>query len=164
MLMRLLQSAALSSLTLNVWNTPLLAQRVKPTSPPDAVYVHGNIVTGEGLTSDAPKRVAALAIQNGIIVATGDDAAILKLRGPKTEVVDLRGAFAMPGFNDAHVHLASAGRTKLTIDLVGVKSLSEMQKRIAAAAKNCSSGCMAAWTRLGSHAMGVQTASHATKP
>ncbi|MEI9978257.1 MAG: amidohydrolase [Edaphobacter sp.] len=41
----------------------------------------------------------------------------------------------MPGFNDAHVHLASAGREKLTIDLVGTKSLTEMQQRIANAAK-----------------------------
>jgi predicted amidohydrolase YtcJ len=76
-----------------------------------------------------------VAIRDGIVAAIGTDAEILKLRCPKTEVVDLNGAFAMPGFNDAHLHLASAGREKLTIDLVGVKSLSEMQQRIAAAAK-----------------------------
>ena len=66
------------------------------------------------------------------------------LRGPKTEVIDLHGTFAMPGFNDAHVHLASAGREKLTVDLVGVKSLAETQQRIAEAAKVVPPG---AWLR-----------------
>jgi predicted amidohydrolase YtcJ len=50
----------------------------------------------------------------------------------------------MPGFNDAHVHLASAGREKLTIDLVAVKSLFQMQERIATAAKAAHPG---SWLR-----------------
>jgi predicted amidohydrolase YtcJ len=87
------------------------------------------------LTSNSPQRISALATQNGIIIARGDDAQILTLCGPKTEVVELHGAFVMPGFNDAHVHLASAGRQKLTIDIVGAKSLADMQQRIAAAAE-----------------------------
>ena len=33
----------------------------------------------------------------------------------------------MPGFNDAHVHLASGGFEKLNVNLVGSKSLQEMQ-------------------------------------
>lgn len=135
-----LRNAVLSSLVLIVWHMPLFAQRLKLPTTGDAVYVNGNIVTGEGLTSATPQRVSALAIERGVIVVIGSDADVLKLRGPKTEVVNLQGAFVMPGFNDAHVHLASAGREKLTIDLVGVKSLSEMQQRIAAAAKVAPAG------------------------
>jgi predicted amidohydrolase YtcJ len=108
------------------------------------LYAHGDIVTGEALASTAPQRVSALAIQNGLIVAIGNDADILRRRGPKTEVIDLHGAFAMPGFNDAHLHLASAGRTKLTIDLIGVKSLAEMQQRIAVGVKSAPAD---AWLR-----------------
>jgi len=85
-----------------------------------------------------------VAIRDGFVIATGTDATVLMLRGPKTKVVDLHGSFAMPGFNDAHVHLASAGREKLTIDLVGVKSLAEMQQRIAAAEKEVPPG---SWLR-----------------
>jgi len=139
-LAKLLRKVLLSSLVLTVWKIPLLAQRPKLSGVADAVYVHGNILTGDALATVRPRRVSAVAIRNGMIVATGDDTEILKLRGPRTEVVDLHGAFAMPGFNDAHVHLASAGRTKLTIDLIGVQSLSEMEQRIAAAAKAAPAG------------------------
>lgn len=111
----------------------------------DAIYVHGNILTGDGLESRRAVRVSSLAIRDGVIVATGADAEILKsYRGPKTDVVDLQGNFVMPGFNDAHVHLASAGREKLTIDLVGCKSLAEMQQKIVNAAK---SGRAGKWLR-----------------
>ncbi|MGC2334108.1 MAG: amidohydrolase [Candidatus Acidiferrales bacterium] len=107
----------------------------------DAIYLGGNILTGEGLGSGAPRRASALAVQAGVIAATGTDADILaQWRGPKTDVVDLHGAFVMPGFNDAHVHLASAGLEKLRIDLVGCKSLTEMQQRIAAAAAKAAPG------------------------
>ncbi len=36
----------------------------------------------------------------------------------------------MPGFNDAHTHMANAGRQKLSADLTGSRSLAEMQRRI----------------------------------
>jgi predicted amidohydrolase YtcJ len=117
------------------WRAPDVLAGAVPVGGAESVYIDGNILTGEGLTSDAPQRVSALAIAHGFVIAAGNDPEILKLRGPKTEVIDLHGAFVMPGFNDAHVHLASAGRQKLTIDLVGVKSLVEMQQRIAEAAR-----------------------------
>jgi predicted amidohydrolase YtcJ len=120
---------------LTVWNMPLQAQRLRPTIAADVIYINGDVVTGERLTSTTPQRVSAIAVQNGIVFAIGNNADVLRRRGPKTEVINLHGAFAMPGFNDAHVHLASAGRTKLTIDLIGVKSLPAMQQRIAAASK-----------------------------
>jgi predicted amidohydrolase YtcJ len=136
----------LCCLVLNVWK-PFSAQSASNTprpAPADMVIFDGNILTGERLLTDEPQRVSALAIRDGLVVAAGTDATILTLRGPKTEIVDLHGAFAMPGFNDAHVHLASAGREKLTVDLVGVNSLAEMQQRIAAAAKTAPPG---AWLR-----------------
>lgn len=105
---------------------------VKPRVPPaDILYLHGDILTGEGLESGRPVRASALAVRGTAIVSTGTDEEILKdWRGPKTEVVDLHGSFVMPGFNDAHVHLASAGLEKLRVDLLGCKSLEEMQNRI----------------------------------
>ncbi len=106
------------------------------TTPPDAIYVHGNILTGAHLRpndrSPTPATVTAIAIANGKILAAGTDASILKLKGPKTKVIDLQGAFAMPGFNDAHTHIAEAGRMKLSVNLVGVHSLAKMQQRIRA--------------------------------
>lgn len=70
----------------------------------------------------------------------GDDSTVLALKGPHTELVDLHGAFAMPGFNDAHTHMAEAGRQQLAVDLVGTRSLAEMQHRIQAAAAKARPG------------------------
>ncbi len=106
------------------------------TSAPDFLYVHGDILTGAHLRaedhSETPGRVSAIAVKNGRIVAIGADKDILTLKGPRTAVVDLQGAFAMPGFNDAHTHIASAGQQRLSVDLQGTTSLSEMKARIRA--------------------------------
>jgi predicted amidohydrolase YtcJ len=112
----------------------LLAASGAHAQTADTVVVHGNILTGTHLragdNSATPAKVAALAIANGKVLAAGTDAEVLKLKGPKTQVIDLHGAYAMPGFNDAHTHIGEAGRTKLSVDLVGVHSLAEMQQRI----------------------------------
>ena len=85
-------------------------------------------------------RAQAIAVSAGKIIAVGSNAEIQKLKGPKTEVVDLGGHFAMPGFNDAHVHLGSGGFEKLNVDLVGAKSLADMKDRIAARVKTAAPG------------------------
>ncbi len=113
-------------------------------SSPEAIYFHGNILTGAHLhlndPSETPAKVTAIAISQGKITAVGIDFNILKLKGPQTTLIDLNGAFAMPGFNDAHTHIAFAGQQKLTIDLDGVTSLAEMQQRIKAFASTAKPG------------------------
>jgi predicted amidohydrolase YtcJ len=131
--------------------TLLLTSLAHPQqTPPDTVYLHGNILTGTHLRPDdpspTPAKVQALAIANGKILATGTDATILKLKGPKTKIIDLHGAFAMPGFNDAHTHMAAAGQQQLSINLDGVKSLAEMQQRIRIYAAKAKPG---SWLRGG---------------
>lgn len=54
--------------------------------------------------------VQAVAIKDGEFVVVGSNAAALKLRGPQTKVIDLKGTFVTPGFNDNHVHFASAAQ------------------------------------------------------
>ncbi len=129
-------------LALTVW-TPSYPQAVSNSSSAtaaDVVFLDADVLTGVGLLTDGPQHVSALAIRNGLVIGVGPDATVLKWCGPHTEIVDLHGAFVMPGFNDAHVHLASAGREKLTIDLVGMKSLDEMQHRVAMATKSAPHG------------------------
>jgi predicted amidohydrolase YtcJ len=105
----------------------------------DAIYYHGNVITGVGLPA-APQRVTAIAVGGREIVATGDDARVLRLKQAGTRLVDLKGAFVMPGFNDAHVHLAAAGQTKLSVDLNGCTSLADMLRRVEAAANQAVPG------------------------
>jgi predicted amidohydrolase YtcJ len=106
----------------------------------DAIYFHGNILTGVELESAHPQRVSAIAVADGEILAAGDDAAIQQYRGAKTHTVDLGGAFVMPGFNDAHTHLGAAGHIRLSVDLTGSRSLAEMQQRIRAAEEKAAPG------------------------
>jgi predicted amidohydrolase YtcJ len=119
------------ALTATILLTALVhAQQDSPTT----IYIHGNILTGTHLRpndpSTTPATVTALAIANGKIVAAGTDADVLKTKTGETKIIDLNGAFVMPGFNDAHTHIASAGQQKLSIDLDNTKSLAEMQQRI----------------------------------
>ncbi len=101
------------------------ATMAEDTKAPDTVFVHGDIYT-----QASPARAQAIAVRDGRIVAVGSDEEIRKLKGSQTKVVDLGGHFVMPGFNDAHVHLASGGFEKMNVNLIGTQSLREMQHRI----------------------------------
>jgi predicted amidohydrolase YtcJ len=110
----------------------------------DLIYFDGIIYTGEGFAEGKPRVVQAMAISDGKVLAVGTDDEITRLAGPHTTLHDLNSArtstFIFPGFNDAHVHLASAGETKLNVDLTGVKSLAEMLARIQAFAQAAPAG------------------------
>ena len=98
----------------------------------DAIYVHANIYTGVAGASSFHEiqRAQALALRGDRILAVGSAADILKLKSTATTVVDLKGHFLMPGFNDAHMHLTNAGFKRLTVDLTGTRSLEEFRERI----------------------------------
>jgi predicted amidohydrolase YtcJ len=111
---------------------------------PDTIFVHGNILTGTRLragdASATPGRVRAVAIRAGNVVAVGGDKEMLALKGDHTVVIDLAGAFAMPGFNDAHTHIASAGQQRLSVDLDNVASLAVMLEKVRAYAGTLAPG------------------------
>jgi hypothetical protein len=98
------------------------------------IFTNGHIYLGTH-SGDRGNFVQAIAIKSGKVLASGSNADILKLKSADTEVVDLGGHFAMPGFNDAHTHIAEAGLGKLEVDLTGTKSLDEMLARIRHAAQ-----------------------------
>jgi predicted amidohydrolase YtcJ len=112
----------------------------------ERLFVHGDILTGEQLAAAQPRRVAALAVGGGRILLVGSDAEVARLKGPQTEIVDLKGAFVAPGFNDAHLHLADAGALARQCDVRGSASLEEMLARVQAAAGRAASG---SWIRGG---------------
>lgn len=66
----------------------------------------------------------AIAIKDGVVLATGTTEELLKLKNDKTEVIDAKGKTLIPGLNDSHLHLTRGGRffnAELRWD--GVKSL-----------------------------------------
>src|ERR1700722_18845832 len=103
--------------------------------PADLILTNANIET---MDDGDHAAASAVAIRGEKIVAvsygTSPDGAatpeIQKWEGPNTRVVDLHGHFVMPGFNDAHAHLASAAYVQLHVNAEGAKSLAEFQLRI----------------------------------
>ena len=95
-----------------------------PRGAPDLIIHGGPIYTG---VADAP--VEALRVNNGLFAVIGSLAdARANSRGARE--IDLGGAAALPGFTDAHVHLAGVGAAALTLDLVGAASITDLQARL----------------------------------
>jgi predicted amidohydrolase YtcJ len=111
----------------------------QPKQAADVIYVNGSILVWAGPdtvgTTTVDPFVQAIAIVDGRVMGIGSNDKVTRLKGKQTKVVDLHGAFVMPGFNDAHTHIGEAGASKLNVALAGTKSLEEMKQRIAAAAK-----------------------------
>lgn len=119
-----------------------LAQNQPAPPRADAIFIHGNVYTGviEQTAFKSIKRAQAVAVREGRIQAVGENAEILKLKGPETQVIDLGGKFLMPGFNDAHTHLSEGGFETLNVNLIGVKTLDEFRERIRAKVESAAPG------------------------
>ena len=129
-------------------SAPAQAQNAAPastaTSGPkaDVIFIHANVYTGVPANAQFSSilREEAIALRGERIQAVGKNAEIEKLKGPSTQVVDLGGHFVMPGFNDAHLHLADAGLQKLNVDLTGVRTLDEFRQRVLAKVETAQPG------------------------
>ena len=99
-------------------------------APHTTFYLHGRIYTND----PANPWAEAMAIREDKILCVGKiDYILLQCGGtdPDAETIHLHGKFVMPGFNDAHIHLGHAGADKLSVQLNGVTSIQELQKRVA---------------------------------
>jgi len=74
-----------------------------PQQAADVIYSGGDILTMAG---DQPQYVEALAVKDGRIVLAGSLAEAQKLAGKTTQQVQLNGRTLLPGFIDAHGHIA----------------------------------------------------------
>jgi predicted amidohydrolase YtcJ len=86
------------------------------------------ILHNSRLTTLDPKRpeAHAAAVVGGRFTAVGDDAEILKHRGPQTRVIDLGGRRTIPGLNDSHLHLIRGGLNyNMELRWDGVPSLAD---------------------------------------
>ena len=94
------------------------------------------------MTDDAPE---AFATEGESIAATGTVAA-LRERYPGAEVVDFGDAVIVPGFNDAHAHLAVAAEDMLHLDL-SIDAVSSLAEIVAAAARRAGATPPGGWIR-----------------
>lgn len=98
------------------------------SGPADLVFINGNIYTA----NDKQPRAEALAVRGDRIVFVGSNAAAKRYQGPRTRVIDLRGATVLPGFTDAHCHLIGIGQREMTLNLEGITSLEDFLAKVKA--------------------------------
>src|SRR4249919_2351732 len=57
----------------------------------------------------AHPTATAVAIRDGRFTAVGHDADVMKLAGPSTKLIDLKGRRVLPGLIDNHLHIIRGG-------------------------------------------------------
>ncbi|MDE0270644.1 MAG: amidohydrolase [Gammaproteobacteria bacterium] len=102
----------------------------------DLVLRGGKVVT----VDPALGTVQAIAVNGYRIAAVGDDAAIAARVGPHTEVIELRGRLALPGFIEGHGHFLALGRAQQILDLAGAASWDAIVEQVAVAVDGAEAG------------------------
>jgi predicted amidohydrolase YtcJ len=107
-----------------------------PQEPADLVLRNGRVVT----VDESRPEANALAVRGGRIVAVGSNEEVETYIGPETEVIDLEGRLAMPGFIEGHGHFMGLGNAKMILDLTKVKDWNEIVTMVGEAAKTAEPG------------------------
>ena len=110
----------------------------QPDAPtPADLVLRGGVVA----TVDAGNTMAeAVAIADGWIVAVGSDEEVAAFIGAGTQVIELDGRFAAPGFIEGHGHYMSLGNSKTILDLNDVANWDEIVQMVADAAADAEPG------------------------
>jgi predicted amidohydrolase YtcJ len=92
------------------------------STSPDLILHRGLFTTLDRSNPTA----SAVAIKDGVFAAVGHDQEIMKLAGPWTEVIDLRGKRVLPGLIDNHLHIIRGGLNfNMELRWDGVRSLAD---------------------------------------
>jgi predicted amidohydrolase YtcJ len=104
--------------------------------PADLVLRGGKIVT----VDTARPEAQALAVTGDTITALGSNQDIQRYIGAATRVIDLKGALAVPGFIDAHVHFTGVGEAARNLKLGTARNWDEIVRMVGEAAKKAKPG------------------------
>jgi predicted amidohydrolase YtcJ len=96
----------------------------------DVVLVDGKVFTA----SRERPWAKALAVRGDRLLAVGSSAQAERWRGRGTRLVDLRGAVVVPGFIDAHAHMADSAGEREWTRLDGTRDLEDALARLRKAA------------------------------
>ncbi len=97
--------------------------------PADMALINGVFAT----VDEERPEAEAMAIRDGRIAAIGSEADIAPYIGDGTEVVDLGGQLAIPGFIEGHGHFMGVGDAQLILDLRTPSSWDEVVALVAEA-------------------------------
>ena len=117
-------------MTLSLTLAATLAAAVASAQPAvDLLFVNGRVYTAD----PAAPWAEAVAVAGERIAAVGSSASLRRMAGPKTRVVDLRGGFLGPGFDDAHVHVDATGALLTGANLLDAHERGRFVERLQAA-------------------------------
>ena len=108
----------------------------RPTEPADLVLLNGKILT----VDEQQPEAEALAARGDTIVALGSSSEIRQYVGEETEVIDLEGYLAIPGFIEGHGHYYSLGASLMELELRYTNSWAEIVSLVAQAAREARPG------------------------
>lgn len=99
--------------------------------PADVILTNGKVITIDGRDTIAE----AIAIAGDRIAAVGTSAEIAALAAPGTRTIDLAGKAVIPGLVDGHAHMDREGLKTVFPSLGRVRSIADIQQRIAELAR-----------------------------
>ena len=102
----------------------------------EMILLNGHIWT---LNPEKPEAEALAIVQNKII-KVGQNSELKRMAGPQSEIIDLKGAFVLPGFIDSHTHFLNGGLSLRSVQLRDCQSKEEFISRIAAKARELPCG------------------------
>jgi len=102
----------------------------------DLVLLNGSVWT----VNDVQPWAEAVAVKEGKILEVGTTTEIKNIVKGKERVVDLKGAFVIPGFIDSHTHFLDGGFVLSGIQLRDVKTREEFVSKIAEKAEEIEEG------------------------
>ncbi len=108
----------------------------QPKEGVDMVLFNGNVIT---MDSVSPK-VQAVAIKDHRIQSIGNDKEIKALIGDNTEVIDLKGQTAIPGFIEGHGHFSGLGFSLIRLNLMKTKNWDEIVQMVKERVKDAKPG------------------------
>ncbi|MEM1121049.1 MAG: amidohydrolase family protein, partial [Bacteroidota bacterium] len=100
------------------------------------VLINGEIATVDSNNPEAE----AIAFKEDRIIQIGSAEDIQAFVGENTQVIDLKGNFAMPGIIEGHGHFSSIGSTLQNLNFIKSKSWDEIVAMVAEKAKTMKPG------------------------
>src|SRR5262249_53270298 len=115
---------------------PSPAPTFSTARPADLILKNAKVITVDANFSIAQ----AIAIAGERIVAVGEDAAMAAPATPASRIIDLKGKSIIPGLIDGHAHMDREGLKSIYPSLGPVRSIQDIQERIADLARKTKPG------------------------